>query len=460
MHVLYVHQKYPAQFRHVVRHLARTGRRCTFVSWRRDGLTDDKLDGCRDRADGVECIGYEPAGAARKSAHPCARGFENRIWHCDAVYHVLKRRPDIRPDLIVGHSGFGTTLLLPELYPGVPIINYFEYYFRPRDPETDWGFRKDLKALGWSIPESTYLRNRARNAMILLDLQGCDAAYAPTLFQRSVFPSEYQQKIQIAFDGVDRSIYHGHTERLRPAPRTGIRRRQLRVRGKTIPQGTRVVTYVSRGFEAIRGFDIFMRTARRIAELYPNVVFVVVGDDKVEYGHDRQYMGKNRSLRQWLLEREKFDLSRFIFAGRLSQRALAQLLAATDLHMYLTVPFILSWSLMDALSCGAIVLGSSTPPVMEMIRDGHNGLLADFFDVEGLAQQAVRVLKDPAAHRPLGRAAEQMVQEMYSVEAVVPQMLRMYEATINASAAAVASAAAGPAVSSSSTNRIDIVRAN
>jgi glycosyltransferase involved in cell wall biosynthesis len=353
------------------------------------------------------------------------------------VYHTLKQRPDIRPDLIVGHSGFGTTLLLPELYPGVPIINYFEYYFRPRDPTTDWGFRKDLKALGWSIPESTYLRNRARNAMILLDLQGCDAAYAPTLFQKSVFPAEYQPKMQVAFDGVDRSVYHGHGERLRPAPGAGVRRR-LRIRGRTIPPGTRVVTYVSRGFEAMRGFDIFMRAARRIAELYPDVVFVVVGADKVEYGHDRRYLDGNRSLRQWLLEREPFDLSRFIFAGRLSQRTLAQLLATTDLHVYLTVPFILSWSLMDALSCGAVVLGSATAPVMEMVRDGHNGLLADFFDVEEIAQKAIRVLRDPAAHRPLGRAAERMVEEMYSVEAVVPQMLRMYEATINRAAMAPA----------------------
>lgn len=444
MHVLYVHQKFPAQFRHVVRHLARTGRRCTFVSRRLDTVSPEDDPLCVE--EGVDCIGYEPAGAARRSAHYCARAFENRIWHCDAVYHALKQRPDIKPDLIVGHSGFGTTLLLPELYPDVPIINYFEYYFRPRDPNTDWGFRKDLKELGWSIPESTYLRNRARNAMILLDLQGCDAAYAPTLFQKSVFPAEYQSKLQVVFDGVDRSVYHGHGERLRPSPATGIRRRLLRVRGKTIPAGTRVVTYVSRGFEAIRGFDIFMRAARRIAELYPDVVFVVVGADKVEYGHDHRYLGDgHKSLRQWLVEREGFDLSRFIFAGRLSQRTLAQLLAATDLHVYLTVPFILSWSLMDAMSCGAVVLGSATPPVMEMIRDGQNGLLADFFDVEEIAQKAVRVLKDPAGHRPLGRAAEQMVQEMYSVEAVVPQMLRMYEATING-AALMANAAAQSAI--------------
>ena len=442
MHVLYVHQNFPAQFRYVARHLAKTGRRCTFVSRGEDSVT----------AEGIERVGYRRAGAPSKSAHYCARGFENRIWHCDAVYRALKARPDVKPDLIVGHSGFGTTLLLPELYPGVPILNYFEYYFRPRDPNTDWGFRKDLKELGWSISEETYLRNRARNAMILLDLQGCDAAYSPTEFQKSVFPVEYQPKMQVVFDGVDRSLYHGFAEKYRPPPKSGLRR-HLRIGKADIPPGTRIVTYVSRGFEAIRGFDIFMRAARRIAELYPNVVFVVVGEDKVEYGHDRCYLDGCRSLKEWLLAREEFDLARFVFAGRLLPRALARLLAATDLHIYLTAPYILSWSMMDAMSAGAVVLGSATAPVMEMIRDGANGLLADFFDVEGLAQKAAAVLRDPAAFRPLGRAAEQTIQEMYSVEAVVPQMLRMYEATINRAAVTApppvpttAAAAAGVAV--------------
>jgi glycosyltransferase involved in cell wall biosynthesis len=174
-----------------------------------------------------------------------------------------------------------------------------------------------------------------------------------------------------------------------------------------------------------------MRAAKRIEELYPNVAFVVVGADKIEYGHDRECLDGCDSLRKWIIAREQIDLSRFIFTGRLPQPQLAQLLAATDLHVYLTVPFILSWSLMDAMSCGAVVLGSATAPVMEMIHDGQNGLLADFFDVEGLALKAVQVLRDPAAHRPLGRAAEQTIEEMYSVEAVAPQMLRMYEATIN-----------------------------
>jgi glycosyltransferase involved in cell wall biosynthesis len=419
MHVLYVHQNYPAQFGHIARHLVKLGWRCTFVS-----RTPDGNDG------GIEKVSYRLPGKPAKDAHSCARGFEGMVWQCDGVYRALKKRPDIKPDLVVGHSGFGTTLFLPELYGDVPLINYFEYYFRPRQPGFDWWFRRDLEELGWVVPERKSLRVRCRNTMTLLDLQQCHAAYAPTEFQRSVFPAEYQPKIRTIFDGVDRSVYHGFEEKLRPTP---DRRRTLKINNVEIPPDTRVVTYVSRGFESMRGFDVFVRAAKIIARKFPNVMFVVVGTDRVEYGFDRAYLEPRHSFRQWVMAREQdgLDLSKFLFVGRLKPAVLSRLLAATDLHIYLTVPFILSWSMMDAMSCGAVVLGSATPPVMEMIRDGENGLLADFFDAEGLADKAVRALKDPAAHRPLGRAAEEKVKLMYSIEAVIPQMLKMYESVVN-----------------------------
>jgi glycosyltransferase involved in cell wall biosynthesis len=257
-----------------------------------------------------------------------------------------------------------------------------------------------------------------------------------------VFPAEYLPKIRTIFDGIDRSVYHGYDEKLRATPE---RRRTLKINGVEVPPDTRVVTYVSRGFESMRGFDVFIRAAKVIASRYPNVVFIVVGTDRVEYGFDRAYIEPKRSFRQWVMAREAdLDLSRFLFVGRLKQTTLARLLAATDLHIYLTVPFILSWSMMDAMSCGAVVLGSATPPVMEMIRDGENGLLADFFDVEGLADKAVRVLRDPAGHRPLGRAAEERIKLLYSVEAVTPEMLKMYESVVNRPAIAAPAVAAPP----------------
>ena len=411
MRILFVHQNFPAQFGHIARHLAqKLGWRCAFVSETPGGMVE-----------GIDKIQYRITGGARETTHFCSRTFENAVWHTDAVLQALKGRRDFKPDLIVGHSGFGSTLFLPEIFPNTPIVNLFEYYYLPHGPDSDMDFRKDL---GWKTPEAKYNRSRCRNAMMLLDLQNCDAAYTPTEFQKSRFPAEYQSKLQTVFDGVDRHTYHGQDESLRPP----LDHRHLRViAGVEVPQETRVVTYVSRGFESMRGFDIFMRAAKRIYQQFPNVVFLVVGTDRIAYGGDDAHLNGHKSFKDWTLAQDEYDLSKFHFIGRLPPTELGRVLAATDLHIYLTVPFVLSWSMMDAMSCGAVVLASATPPVQEMIVDGENGLLANFFDVEEIAAKALNVLRDPGAFRPLGRAAESMISERYSLEAVLPRMLAMYE---------------------------------
>jgi glycosyltransferase involved in cell wall biosynthesis len=268
--------------------------------------------------------------------------------------------------------------------------------------------------------------------MILLDLQNCDAAYTPTQFQKSRFPDEYLPKLQVMFDGVDRGVYHGYGETLRPAPGArGVRT----IAGREVGPDTRVVTYVSRGFESMRGFDVFMKAARKIYTQYPDVLFFIVGTDRIAYGGDDSYIAPHKSFKDWTLAQDHYDMSKFVFTGRMAPEDLGKLLATGDLHMYLTVPFVLSWSMMDALSCGAVVLGSSTTPVREMIRDGENGLLADFFDTDQMAEKAVQVLRDPAAFRPLGRTAEEIITRDYSLEAVLPRMLALYEGAINRRAA-------------------------
>ena len=411
MHVLYVHQNFPAQFGHIARHLVdKLGWQCSFVSQTPGGVVG-----------GINKIEYKVGGGATKQNHFCSRTFENTVWHCDAVYRAMKARPDVRPDLIVGHSGFGSTLFLRELYPTTPIINFFEYYYIPHDPDSDMDFRKDL---GWPTSELKYLRSRCRNAMILLDLQTCNAAYTPTEFQRSRFPAEYQGKLETIFDGVDRSIYHGYEETLRPpVGERGIRR----IGGIDIPADKRVVTYVSRGFESMRGFDVFMKTAKKIYQQFPDVVFLVVGSDKVAYGGDEEFIAPHKTFKEWTLAQDQYDLSKFHFLGKIPPAELGRLLAAGDLHIYLTVPFVLSWSMMDAMSCGAVVLGSDTAPVREMIKDGENGLIASFFDTDALAAKAVEALRDPAAARAMGRAAERTIVERYSLDALLPRMLELYD---------------------------------
>jgi glycosyltransferase involved in cell wall biosynthesis len=411
MQILYVHQNYPAQFGHTARRLRREkGWQCFFVSQSPPGKDDD-----------IERIQYKLGGGATNQTHFCSRTFENTIWHCEGVFQALKARPDVQPDLIVGHSGFGSTLFLRELYPQAPVLNLFEYYYRPHDPNGDMDFRHDLN---WKLDAHKYLRSRCRNAMILLDLQNCQLGYCPTRFQFERFPREYQYKLRTVFDGIDRQIYHGFSERLRPPPG---QRPPRNIAGITIPPDTRLVTYVSRSMESMRGFDLFMRAAKLIYQRMPNVMFVVVGEEKIAYGGDEEYLAGQTSFKNWVLAQDQYDMSKFLFTGRLPPEDLSALLASTDLHMYLTVPFVVSMSMIDALSCGAVVLGSATTPVKEWIADGVNGLLADFFSPEEFADKAISVLRDPAAARPLGRAAEDAIAQQYSLNATFPRLVKVYE---------------------------------
>lgn len=400
MHVLFVHQNYPAQFGHVAAYLARKhGFRCTFVSQRppaRSGL--------------VERVQYRIRGGATKQNHYCSRSFENAVWHAEAVYRALRARPDIKPDLVVGHSGFGSTLFLRRLY-SCPVVNYFEYFYRSKDSEMD--FRPDFPS-----GEAQNLRAMARNAMILLDLENCDRGYSPTRWQHARLPREFRSKVRVIFDGIDTNVW-------RPQP--GLSRT---LGGQTFPPDVRLVTYAARGMESMRGFDIFMKMSRRLCERRRDVLFLIAGQDRVCYGGDQRVTGR-KSFKEWVLSQGDYDLSRFIFLGLLPPAELARLFALSDLHVYLTVPFVLSWSLLNALACGATVLVSDTAPVREVVEHGKNGLLVDFFDVDKLTDAADKVLRSPEDFEHLGKAGTETVRSRYSLEVCLPAMLSLFQQVLN-----------------------------
>jgi glycosyltransferase involved in cell wall biosynthesis len=409
MHVMFIHQNFPAQFGHVAGYLVKKhGYRCTFVSQHPPG-----------HGEGIERVQYRLRGGATERSHYCSRSFENAIWHSHSMFEALRARPDV----VVGHSGFLSTSFLRELY-DCPLVNYFEYFYHTAGADMD--FRPDFP-----YPEINRLRALARNAVLLLDLEYCDLGYSPTRWQRDRLPPAYRPKVRVVFDGIDATLWH---------PRPGLPRRFGRL---SVPDGTKLVTYVSRGLESLRGFDIFMKMANLLCRRRSDVLFVVVGEDKVFYGGDAEFTGQ-KSFKEWVLARDTYDLSRFYFSGPVPATLLAELFAISDLHVYLTVPFVLSWSLMDALACGATVLASDTPPVREMIRHGDNGLLTDFFDVEAMADLAGRVLDRPDDYRHLGRSAAEMIRAHYTLDDCLPQMLHLYQDAANARSARLAAGAAAP----------------
>ena len=405
MHVLFVHKNFPAQFGHIAAYLIKQkGYRATFVSETPPGMVG-----------GIQKIQYRPAGGANEKTHPLTRTFENATAHAAGVYEALKPQVTrLRPDLIVGHSGFGSTLFLPELFPAAQLINYFEYFYHPHNSDMD--FRPE-----WPVLEEDVLRARTRNAMILLDMEYCRAGYSPTAYQASLMPAAYQNKLRVLHDGIDTNFWR----RQPPAQRA--------FGPYTFGPETRIVTYVSRGFESMRGFDIFMRAAKKIYTAYPDVVFLIVGSDRVSYGGDLKFI-RDKTFKDFILRQDDFDLKRLLFLGPIKPAELAQVFSLSDLHFYLTVPFVLSWSLLDALACGCTVLASDTAPVREFIRHGETGLLQNFFDVDGFVATALEVLKDPEAYRHLGQAGAQLIREQYSLDVLIPRMTAFYDEVANATA--------------------------
>jgi glycosyltransferase involved in cell wall biosynthesis len=396
MHVLFLHTNFPAQFGQVAVQLAdRYQYRCTFASEKPSANIPQ-----------IEQIQFTAASGAHAATHHATRSIENLVWKSQAIYDVLKQRPDIKPDVIVAHSGFVSPIFLRELYPGVPHIGYFEYFYHARSSDMD--FRSDLPL----PPEQDFLRVRVRNAKLLLDLHNCDVGYSPTDFQRSQLPAEFQSKIETIFDGIDIDFWQ---------PAEVVDRT---FNGFTIPANHRVLTYVSRGFEALRGFDMFLQVADRVCKARQDVSVIVVGEDRVAYGGDERYT-EGKTFAKWTIDRYQPDLSRIHFLGRLSPTDLSRLFALSDLHLYWTVPFVLSWSLMNALSCGCTLIGSDTAPVREMIRDGQNGMLCDFFDIDRWVDRSLEVLASPAKYRSLGQRGRQMIVDRYQVRQAVDKMNEM-----------------------------------
>src|SRR5579884_570683 len=403
MRVLFIHRAFPAQFGRLALELVkRYGWDCRFLV--------EHLSSCPSPS--AEMIARLPLQAiepgrpmSRDEDLPWPRRFGAALERGQAAYEALRRQGPWEPDLVIGHGGLIPTLLVREVVP-CPIVDYCEYYFAPQ--HRDLTYRLDFPTA-----ELAPFFPRCINAATLVNLVACDAAYTASQWQRSCFPERFRSKIEVHFDGVDTQLY-----RPRVVPRL--------LAGRTLSANTRVVTFVARGLESMRGFDLFMQMAQRILAVRSDVLFAVVGGDDTYYGWDRLFTGDG-SFKEWVLARGNYDPSRFLFLGHLEPGKLAEVLCLSDLHIYLSVPFVVSWSLFNALACGCTVLASDTEPVHEVIEAGKTGLLEPLFDVERLAHTALRVLRDPAANRALGKAARLLVEEKYSLDVAVPAIKSYFE---------------------------------
>ncbi len=396
MNVLFIHDAFPAQFGRLALELTRQRDwKCRFLV--------QSLSSCPtpspEMLHALE-VHLVPKSAEHRTSEgiPWPQIFGHYLDQCQTIHDTLKAMPHLRPDLVVAHGGRGAPSLFLREVVDCPIIIYCEYYFARS--HRDISYRIDLPPA-----EPAPFFPRSINAPTLVTLVDCDAGYSATQWQKQSFPARFHSKIEVHFDGIDTALYHPG-----PAPR--------QIAGRSIPAGTRVVTFASRGLESIRGFDLFMKVARRICKARSDVIFIVAGGEEIHYGWDKLHTGAP-SFKEWVLRGAGDDLDRFIFTGRVLPEQLASIFRLSDLHIYLTAPFVLSWSLLDAMASGCVVLASDVPPVREVIEPGQNGLIEPLFDIDRLSDTALRVLEDPAAFASIGRAARATIEEKFSLDVCI-----------------------------------------
>jgi glycosyltransferase involved in cell wall biosynthesis len=226
-----------------------------------------------------------------------------------------------------------------------------------------------------------------------------------------------QYKIQVIHDGIDTEFFQRRPV-ARDVPFHNVR----------IGPNTKVVTYASPGLESWRGFDIFMQVADRLSRQFDDIVFLIAGEELTQYGHEGRVIAPH-SFKEHVLSRGNYDLSKFHFLGRIQPSDLVTLFSLSDVHVYLTVPFVVSWSLLQAMSTECTIIGSNSPPVAEVCLDNTHGLLADFYDVEGLTARAAEALRDPKRARQLGAAARAQVVERFEQRRCLGQLVSFFEDT-------------------------------
>ncbi len=383
MKYLFVHQNFPGQFLHLVRDLCRDPSH--------DVLFVTEPNG--NAIPGVRTITYEPPKPS-DGTFPDAQEFEHALIRARIVQDLAGRLRALgyMPDIIIGHHGWGEMLNLHDVWPGVPTLGYYEFFYRTDG--FDVGFDPEFPE-----PPGGAAKVRAKNAVNLLALQTPGHGQTPTRFQLSTYPDWARPRIAVLPEGVD-------LDACRPDP--AARAAPLDVAGVRIAPGDTLVTYVARDLEPYRGVHTMMRALPRLHRLRRNLFVVMVGGDGVSYG-------ARLAERAW---RDHFlgevgpliDPARVVFPGRVPYDLFLRLLRRSDAHVYLTYPFVLSWSLREALACGCAIVASDTAPVREFIADRDTGLLTPFTDPAALAARVQELLDDPALAARLRAGARRFAE--------------------------------------------------
>ena len=400
MRYLFVHQNFPGQYRHLVAHLRNDPKNeVVFLTERED----------RSMAN-VRKIVYKTSRAVSKSTHHYLHQVEHAVLRGQAVARVaLKlKTAGFTPDIMVGHNAWGEILYLKDVFPDVPLLGYFEFFRKP------WGGCLDFDP-EFPPDDDSRAKLRTLGSVDLLGLQAADWGQTATEWQRSQHPVEYQSKIAVVHEGID-------TDVVKPDPDA-----TLTLDGITLSRKDEVITYVARNLEPYRGFHTFMRALPAVLKRRPKAHVVIVGGDDVSYG---RLPPTGQTYRSVMLKEvgSQLDMQRVHFMGWVPYEQYLNVLQVSSAHVYLTYPFVLSWSMLEAMAAECLVIASSTAPVLEVIKDRENGLLVDFFSTEQIADRIDEALGHPDRMASIREQARTTIMDRYDLKRkALPSQLKLIE---------------------------------
>jgi len=400
MNILFLHRNFPAQFVHLAQYFAKDpNNKVVFITGRKEGNIENVIK-----------VVYEPVRQVSTQIHNYLKFTEDSILHGQAAANVaiqLKNQGFV-PDIIYGHI-WGQTMFMKDVFPNTPLLCYFEWFYNAHDSDVDFVSQGKLDT-------NTEAKTRVKNSHILVDLYSCDCGITPTKYQLSQFPKEFRHKISVLHDGIN-------TDYIKPSYES-----KLILPNLDLSESNEIITYVSRGLEPYRGFPQFMEAAKIILERRPNCHIVVVGDDGVYYGAK---LPEGQSFREIMLKNLNLDSPRLHFTGRIPYNQYVQVLQASSAHVYLTFPFVLSWSMMEAMAAGCLIIGSDTPPVRELIQDSHNGLLVDFFSPTSIADRVDVALDNRETMMQLRQNARKTIEYNYQLKDLLPKHIDIINNLVN-----------------------------
>ncbi len=408
MKILFLHPNMPGQYKHIAKAMAADpNNQVVFLTKPKPGV----------EIENVTKIEYNVKRDSKPETHRYIIGFERGVLASQEVWRVCKKLKEkgFVPDVIVGHLGWGDGLYLKDIFFDTPILAFFEFFYDAHDSDVTFLNEDGADA---PLPGDELARIRTKNALHLFNLTYADWGHTPTFFQRDRHPELFHHKLSVLHDGID-------VDYVKPAEVESITLPD----GKKLVKGEQdIVTYITRNYEPYRGFPQFMHAAERILKERKNCHIVVVGQDGVSYGR-RPPPGT--TYREMLMKEVDLDLSRIHFLPYQPYDDMLNVMRISDAHIYLTVPFVLSWSMLESMACGCALIASDTAPVREVIEDGTNGLLADFFSPEDIAAKVIHALDHKEEMQKLRDNARQTVINRYALHKVLPLQTELIQDVAN-----------------------------